>query len=120
MGRDEESFRRPDEEDALTGPFCHGDPHAGPQRDEEDGKECIGIVTVRSGLRCEARIDLASLLIDVPDVSLVGFPHCLGRRIALASPKVAFIKQEALEKAREIKVKADEEFAIEKVSEQVQ
>ncbi len=29
--------------------------------------------------------------------------------------KVAFIKQEALEKAREIKVKADEEFAIEKV-----
>ena len=27
----------------------------------------------------------------------------------------AFIKQEALEKAREIKVKADEEFAIEKV-----
>ena len=30
-------------------------------------------------------------------------------------PKVAFIKQEALEKAREIKVKADEEFAIEKV-----
>jgi V-type H+-transporting ATPase subunit E len=28
---------------------------------------------------------------------------------------VAFIKQEALEKAREIKVKADEEFAIEKV-----
>ena len=30
---------------------------------------------------------------------------------------MAFIKQEALEKAREIKVKADEEFAIEKVSE---
>jgi hypothetical protein len=30
-------------------------------------------------------------------------------------PQVAFIKQEALEKAREIKVKADEEFAIEKV-----
>lgn len=29
---------------------------------------------------------------------------------------VAFIKQEALEKAREIKVKADEEFAIEKVA----
>ena len=29
--------------------------------------------------------------------------------------QVAFIKQEALEKAREIKVKADEEFAIEKV-----
>jgi hypothetical protein len=28
---------------------------------------------------------------------------------------VAFIKQEALEKAREIQVKADEEFAIEKV-----
>jgi V-type H+-transporting ATPase subunit E len=28
---------------------------------------------------------------------------------------VAFIKQEALEKAREIRVKADEEFAIEKV-----
>lgn len=28
---------------------------------------------------------------------------------------MAFIKQEALEKAREIKVKADEEFAIEKV-----
>ncbi|KAH8110976.1 hypothetical protein DFH11DRAFT_1729944 [Phellopilus nigrolimitatus] len=28
---------------------------------------------------------------------------------------VAFIKQEAMEKAREIKVKADEEFAIEKV-----
>jgi V-type H+-transporting ATPase subunit E len=27
---------------------------------------------------------------------------------------VAFIKQEALEKAREIRVKADEEFAIEK------
>jgi V-type H+-transporting ATPase subunit E len=30
--------------------------------------------------------------------------------------QVAFIKQEALEKAREIKVKADEEFAIEKAS----
>lgn len=30
--------------------------------------------------------------------------------------QVAFIKQEALEKAREIKVKADEEFAIEKVT----
>jgi len=29
--------------------------------------------------------------------------------------QVAFIKQEALEKAREIRVKADEEFAIEKV-----
>lgn len=29
--------------------------------------------------------------------------------------QVAFIKQEALEKAREIKIKADEEFAIEKV-----
>lgn len=29
--------------------------------------------------------------------------------------QTAFIKQEALEKAREIKVKADEEFAIEKV-----
>ena len=29
--------------------------------------------------------------------------------------QLAFIKQEALEKAREIKVKADEEFAIEKV-----
>jgi vacuolar-type H+-ATPase subunit E/Vma4 len=29
---------------------------------------------------------------------------------------VAFIKQEALEKAREIRVKADEEFAIEKVT----
>ncbi len=29
---------------------------------------------------------------------------------------MAFIKQEALEKAREIKVKADEEYAIEKVS----
>lgn len=28
--------------------------------------------------------------------------------------QVAFIKQEALEKAREIRVKADEEFAIEK------
>lgn len=28
---------------------------------------------------------------------------------------MAFIKQEAMEKAREIKVKADEEFAIEKV-----
>jgi vacuolar-type H+-ATPase subunit E/Vma4 len=40
--------------------------------------------------------------------------------INLTSPfstnnQVAFIKQEALEKAREIKVKADEEFAIEKV-----
>ena len=32
-----------------------------------------------------------------------------------AQQQVAFIKQEALEKAREIKVKADEEFAIEKV-----
>ena len=32
--------------------------------------------------------------------------------------QLAFIKQEALEKAREIKVKADEEFAIEKVCEQ--
>lgn len=30
--------------------------------------------------------------------------------------QTAFIKQEALEKAREIKVKADEEFAIEKVT----
>ena len=30
--------------------------------------------------------------------------------------QTAFIKQEALEKAREIKVKADEEFSIEKVS----
>jgi ATP synthase (E/31 kDa) subunit len=30
--------------------------------------------------------------------------------------QVAFIKQEALEKARELRVKADEEFAIEKVS----
>ena len=30
--------------------------------------------------------------------------------------QVAFIRQEAMEKAREIKVKADEEFAIEKVS----
>ena len=30
--------------------------------------------------------------------------------------QVAFIKQEALEKAREIRVKADEEFAIEKVA----
>lgn len=30
-------------------------------------------------------------------------------------PQVAFIKQEAMEKAREIQVKADEEFAIEKV-----
>jgi V-type H+-transporting ATPase subunit E len=29
--------------------------------------------------------------------------------------QVAFIKQEALEKAREIKVKADEEFTIDKV-----
>jgi V-type H+-transporting ATPase subunit E len=29
--------------------------------------------------------------------------------------QVAFIKQEALEKARELRVKADEEFAIEKV-----
>jgi len=29
--------------------------------------------------------------------------------------QVAFIKQEALEKAREIRVKADEEFAIDKV-----
>jgi V-type H+-transporting ATPase subunit E len=28
---------------------------------------------------------------------------------------VAFIKQEASEKARELKIKADEEFAIEKV-----
>ena len=28
---------------------------------------------------------------------------------------MAFIKQEAMEKAREIKIKADEEFAIEKV-----
>jgi hypothetical protein len=34
---------------------------------------------------------------------------------AVTSIQVAFIKQEALEKAREIKVKADEEFAIEKV-----
>lgn len=32
-----------------------------------------------------------------------------------AMVQVAFIKQEAMEKAREIKVKADEEFAIEKV-----
>lgn len=32
-----------------------------------------------------------------------------------AALQVAFIKQEAMEKAREIKVKADEEFAIEKV-----
>ena len=31
------------------------------------------------------------------------------------SSRTAFIKQEALEKAREIKVKADEEFVIEKV-----
>jgi len=29
--------------------------------------------------------------------------------------QVAFIKQEALEKGREIRIKADEEFAIEKV-----
>lgn len=29
--------------------------------------------------------------------------------------QITFIKQEAIEKAREIKVKADEEFAIEKV-----
>jgi V-type H+-transporting ATPase subunit E len=29
--------------------------------------------------------------------------------------QVAFIKQEALEKAREVRVKADEEFAIDKV-----
>jgi V-type H+-transporting ATPase subunit E len=29
--------------------------------------------------------------------------------------QVAFIKQEAFEKARELKIKADEEFAIEKV-----
>jgi hypothetical protein len=41
-------------------------------------------------------------------------------RINLTPPsssnnQVAFIKQEALEKAREIRVKADEEFAIEKV-----
>jgi V-type H+-transporting ATPase subunit E len=33
----------------------------------------------------------------------------------LSNNQVAFIKQEALEKSREIKVKADEEFAIEKV-----
>lgn len=33
-----------------------------------------------------------------------------------ANPQVAFISQEAREKAREIQVKADEEFAIEKVS----
>jgi V-type H+-transporting ATPase subunit E len=33
--------------------------------------------------------------------------------------QVAFIKQEAMEKAREIKVKADEEFSIEKVSHRV-
>ena len=32
-----------------------------------------------------------------------------------SNDQVAFIKQEALEKAREIRVKADEEFAIEKV-----
>lgn len=36
-------------------------------------------------------------------------------RSSLPCPQTAFIKQEALEKAREIKVKADEEFAIEKV-----
>lgn len=33
----------------------------------------------------------------------------------MSASQVAFIKQEALEKAREIRVKADEEFAIEKV-----
>ncbi len=33
-----------------------------------------------------------------------------------SSSQVAFISQEAREKAREIQVKADEEFAIEKVS----
>jgi len=33
-----------------------------------------------------------------------------------ANVQVAFISQEAREKAREIQVKADEEFAIEKVS----
>lgn len=43
---------------------------------------------------------------DVPIQHLLTLQH---------HSQVAFIKQEALEKAREIKVKADEEFAIEKV-----
>jgi len=40
--------------------------------------------------------------------------HCI---YSLVSPcaYIAFINQEALEKSREIKVKVDEEFAIEKV-----
>ena len=70
---------------------CHGfttdERRRGPQRDEQDG------------------------LFD---------PVGLQIAINLTPPfstknQVAFIKQEALEKAREIRVKADEEFAIEKV-----
>lgn len=41
---------------------------------------------------------------------------CLpGTSLIYGSSQVAFISQEAREKAREIQVKADEEFAIEKV-----
>jgi hypothetical protein len=42
--------------------------------------------------------------------------YILERRSELITSQVAFISQEAREKAREIQVKADEEFAIEKVS----
>ena len=48
------------------------------------------------------------------------YTHTLSRKLDLTNTlcvgQVAFIKQEAMEKAREIKVKADEEFSIEKVS----
>ena len=44
-------------------------------------------------------------------------PRRNGRPAHNDNGQVAFIKQEAMEKAREIRVKADEEFAIEKVCE---
>jgi hypothetical protein len=44
-----------------------------------------------------------------------GIARC-PQSIDIRPPQVAFISQEAKEKAREIQVKADEEFAIEKVS----
>jgi len=78
----------------------------GPHRDEEDGQSvvplvyqaCIATGTTTPAAWCRAYTSRTAIDQHCPPL------------------QVAFIKQEALEKAREIKVKADEEFAIEKVS----
>lgn len=73
---------------------------------------CLDLPMMRSSARC-ARWSVP-LPLSLDPSSRGACSDCLELTWTLTLRQTAFIKQEALEKAREIKVKADEEFAIEK------